>query len=304
MFWPLVGFAALASAIITNKVILQHLPLVFFVGFRMLCGGLILLALTYRSSSHRLRFAYLKQDFLPLLGAIIFTNFVPALLKAYGLKNLMVSKAAFIGSLDPFVTALYAYVLLNERLNTRKIIGIGIAFTGALFLCFSHVGIEQTLPSFLIFSLPELAAFGHVALSRYGWTLAQVLLKKDRYSPFELLSITMIGAGVMGLATSMAVDSITDIAMPPLWLVGLVAYTVLIGNVIGYTMYASFLKKHSAGLVSLAGFSIPIFVTFFGWVFLGETLSTNVIIAAAIMFIGVFIFYQNEVKELLHVRDH
>jgi hypothetical protein len=35
MFWIFVGFGLLASAISVNKVILQSVPLIFFVGLRM-----------------------------------------------------------------------------------------------------------------------------------------------------------------------------------------------------------------------------------------------------------------------------
>ena len=59
-----------------------------------------------------------------------------------------------------------------------------------------------------------------------------------------------------------------------------VIYTIVIGNVIGYTMYAHFLKRHTATFVSLAGFSVPLYVYLFSNILLGEPLSLNFLAAS------------------------
>jgi len=300
MLLQLATFSAFASAIVANRFILQSLPVFFFVGIRMLCGGLILLTLSLGSKSgHSLKFANFKKNWPFLIGAILFTTFIPTLLKAYGLKYLFASKSAFIGSLDPFVTAIYAYFLLSERLNCRKIIGIITAFFGAVFLCFSTSQVEQSLHAFLIFSLPELAALGHVALSRLGWTLIQILLKKGHYKSIEINAITMFISGILGLIISYGYENLSCIVIKsPIKIAALFVYTVLIGNVIGYSMYGNMLKKHSANFVSLCGFMIPILVSLIAWIFLGEGFSINLVISAVIIFAGVFIFYKDEIKKL------
>ena len=207
MFWIFFGFALLASAISVNKIILGTLPPTFFVGLRMLLGGAILYSLNYRSS-HRLKFSYFKQDWLLLLWIAVCTTLIPSILKAFGLQNLISSKAAFIGALDPFVTAIYSYILWREVLSKKKFIGIMLGFIGALVLCFSHTPIEDTFYNLLIFSLPELAAFGAVALGRYGWMCAQVTMKRDRYTPPELNGLMMLISGIIALSASYFIDDI------------------------------------------------------------------------------------------------
>ena len=84
------------------------------------------------------------------------------------------------------------------------------------------------------------------------------------------------------------------------WNIGnmaLLAYTIIGGNLIGYTLYSHLLKKHSATFVSLAGFSMPLFVYLLGWFFLGERLYPSFLLAALITFIGLLIFYQDEIKK-------
>jgi drug/metabolite transporter (DMT)-like permease len=299
MFWPLVGFAALASAIIANKIILQYLPLAFFVGIRTLTAGGILLALNF-CSSPRMRLGHIKKDWLTIMIAALFTTCIPSLLKAYGIKHLLASKAAFIGSLDPFLTALYAYFFFHERLNRRKIIGIGLAFIGALVISFTSSPLEQSLHAFSIFSLPELAAFGSVALSRLGWMFVQRLLKMERYTPLEMNALTMLCSGAILLLFSMATETLTlHTLRAPVSILLLLIFSIIAGNVIGYTMYGAFLKHHSANLVSLTGFSVPVFITIIGWVVLGEALTPGILAGALIIGAGVYVFYKEEVKALL-----
>lgn len=294
MFWIFFGFALLASAISTNKVILATLPPTFFVGLRMLFGGIVLYLINYRSSN-RMKFSYFKQDIPLLLWISLCTTLIPSILKAFGLQNLVSSKAAFIGALDPFVTAIYSYVLWKETLSLKKIFGILIGFSGALVLCFSHSSTENTFYNFFIFSLPELAALGSVAIGRYGWICAQIAMKKERYSPPELNGLMMLISGVLALIISQFVDTVGFSNIPlTRHFLGLLAYTVIIGNVVAYTMYAQFLKAYSANFVSLAGFSVPIFVTLYGRLFLNEAITSNLIISASLILIGVFIFFSDE----------
>lgn len=247
-----------------------------------------------------MKLSYLKQDWLLLLWIALCTTLVPSILKAFGLQNLVSSKAAFIGALDPFVTAIYSYILWKEVLSWKKIVGIMLGFSGTIILCFSHSPIEDTFYNLLIFSLPELAALGAVAIGRYGWICAQITMKRDRYTPPELNGLMMLISGVIALIASCCIDSIgfADVPLTPKFL-GLLAYTVIIGNVVAYTMYAQFLKAYSANFVSLGGFSVPIFVTLYGKIFLHEAISTNLLISAALILAGVFIFFNDEIKKAL-----
>ena len=120
MFDVFIGFAFMASATVANKYALSVLSLLLMVGLRMLCAGIILFCYYYRKT-HRLKFSYFKHDLLILIGISLLTMLIPALFKAYALKNMLTSKAALIASLDPFVTALYAYFFWSEHLTKRKL---------------------------------------------------------------------------------------------------------------------------------------------------------------------------------------
>lgn len=293
----LLTFLILASAISVNKIILSTFAPMFFVGIRMFSAGALLYVYGY-FKSHKLKMDNIKQDVKILLAMALFTTFIPAILKAYALKYMPSSKAALFGSLDPFITAIYAYILFNERLNLNKIIGIIIAFIGVVLLVLSSSKLEETLPMIGYLSYPEIAALLAVVISRYGWMIAQSMLRKNRYSPLELNGIMMLISGATALIVSPFIEPITFSQKHMTnQLLLLLLYTILIGNILGYGMYSSLLKKYSSTLISLAGFSVPVFVFIFGTIFLKESFSIYFVASSLITLLGLLIFYFDEIKK-------
>ncbi|MCK5632513.1 DMT family transporter [bacterium] len=290
------AYFLLASGFSANKVLLGWLPPTFFVGIRMFCAGLIMVIYNYKKSD-RLKFSHIKKDLLTILGISLFTTYIPSLLKAYALKGMPSSKAALIGSSDPFVTAMYAYILWKEKLSFKQFLGITIGFLGVLLLLSSGSLSEQPLHAWFIFSWPELAAVGSIIVGRYGWILVRNLLKKERYKPTEINGVSMLLSGVLALGTSLVVDPISSISIPsvPVFL-AVFLYTIVAGNIAGYGLYAYCLKKYQITLVSLAGFSISIFVTLIGWLFLGEQLTFLFGVCAAMILVGLFVFHTDNLR--------
>lgn len=286
----------LASAISSNKVLLGMFPVILFVGIRMMCAGILMCAYSYRSSTH-MHWRYIKKDLVALVGISLFTTYFPSILKAFGLKYLFSSKAALYGSIDPFVTVLYAYFLWHETLSWKKILGIAIGFGGILLMTIGQTPPEKGWEAWLVVSYPELASLASVIISRWGWILLRSLVRRERYTPLEVNGLSMAGSGVLALATATVLGewqyvSITSVPKF-LWLF---AYTVVIGNVVGYTMYAYIIKHTNITLVSFAGFTIPVFVGLIGWLILAEPISFNLVISGCFVLIGLLIFYYDELR--------
>lgn len=333
MFDVFLGFAFLASATMANKYALYNLTPTFMVAIRMLGAGLILF-FYYRKKTHRLSFAYYKKDLLALVGISLLTLFIPSVCKAYALKHMLASKASFFGSLDPFVTAIYAYLFFKETLSFKKIIGILLGFTGMIVILVSRApSSEQALKAFSVFSYPEIAALIAMAVGRLGWLFVQKLIRNERYTGAELNGLLMTLSGIIALVIpfigvllsfvlNMVAPSVashvslytwadaltifnvnTDTAVSISWMIVLIIYTVIVGNVIGYTMYANFLKHHSITFISLAGFSVPMYTYLFD-ALLGNPISPSFLLAAAITFTGLMIFYQDEINRISHGSWH
>lgn len=209
------------------------------------------------------------------------------------------SKAAFLGSLDPFITAFYAYILWNERLRFSQIMGIVLGFIGTSLVLFMNSPNEQTFTVWWGFAAPEFAALAAVFILRYGWIWAQKLLKAERYMPSELNGLMMFIGGIYALLASMYLHECDFCTIPFTWqFFALFGYTVIVGNIIAYTLYAYSLKHYNVTLVSLAGLSVPLFVHLYGPIVLGEKLSVVFFVALIIMGAGLALFYRGSVKRV------
>lgn len=292
MFDVFLAFGLIASATSTNKILLSTLPPIFLVGARMLFAGLILWAIAcYKKTP--INFKRIKSD-AAILGIItLCTTFLPSILKSYALKYMPSANAAFFGTLDPFVTAFYAYLIFNEKLNWQKFLGISLGFFGAFILMFTSLNTKT-------FSFyPALSALIAVAIVRLGWILVQRLLRENKYTPIQINSITMLGSGILSLAASFSIESIGSISIcNPINFTCLSLYTIIIGNVISLTLYATLLKSYNATLLSLASFSVPLFVALFGWLYLNEPISINFFASLLLTFIGLCIFNYDKLPRL------
>ena len=292
------GFALLASAMIANKVALVHIPTILFVAIRMLGAGCLLIAY-YWGKTHRIKWSYFKYDLPVLLSISVFTTLIPSIFKAYALKHMIAAKFSLLGSIDPFITALYSYILWQERLDFKKIVGMLLGFVGVIIMLGTTAAQESSLYVFNMLSYPELAAVAAPLLGRIGWMLVQKLVRADRYTPAEINGITMASSGFAALLLSYPTES-WQIHWGTQWFGVAIAllYTIIVGNIIALTMYATFLKHYSATFISLAGFSVNFFVAIYGWMLLGEIPPYNFFIAALIMLAGLMVFYSTEMKRL------
>jgi drug/metabolite transporter (DMT)-like permease len=303
-------YALLASGITTNKVLLYTFSPIFFVGLRMLCAGSILGFYLLIVQHRPYIFSTLKTTWKQVLVATLATTYIPALCKAYALQLMPSAKAAFFGTLDPFVTAVYAAVLWGEKLTKQQFLGILIGFAGAWVLLLSHTCLEDQLRALSFISYPELAALAAVVIGRYGWITVQQLLKEQHYTPVQINTLTMLGSGILSLGTSLFLEStpfyytvyallkrtgcpftLSTLNSSFWWTLALFIYTVLVGNVISLTLYAHVLRQYSAVFIALSSFSVPLFVSLYGWLFLGETLSWYFISSFVLTFIGLAVFY-------------
>jgi drug/metabolite transporter (DMT)-like permease len=77
-----------------------------------------------------------------------------------------------------------------------------------------------------------------------------------------------------------------------LWMV---LYTVIGSACIGWTIWLYLLRKEDAIVVSGSSFMVPLIALFFGWLFLGETITIESILGSALVLLGVF---------LVNIKNH
>lgn len=296
MFDVLAMYALFSLPFTFGKAALQYVQPLFFVGTRMLVAGSIMLG--YQYCFDRSRFVLHKKDWSLFAQAIVFQMYIMYVCQYWSLQYMTSGKSALIFALAPFITALCAYFICAEKMTTKKIIGLSIGFAGFLPVLLTDSAQEHALKHFGLFSIAELAALIAVFGYAYGWIIAKKLINERGYAPMMINGVSMFFASFLTLGTSPFIDVWNPLPYTDTWqLIKYVVLLVVISNMICYNWYVSLLRKYTATFVSFAGFTEPMFVAAYSWVLLGEVVTWDFYLSLCIIFIGLYIFYQEELRQ-------
>jgi drug/metabolite transporter (DMT)-like permease len=288
MIFLLFVFFLISSAFIVNKYLALFLAPDLFVALRMGVSGILLLLLYCRN---KLIIKEAKEHFLLLLLIAILTTFLPSLLRAYALKTILASRAVFWGALEPFIASFYLYILYKQHITRYQVIGCCLSCFASIF--FIVMQAKENIFAGALICLADLAQIGSIFISRFGWIKGQELLQKDIFLPQQLNAFCFTISGLLSLLLFiLRNDSFMSVIPLCLNYQVLLAfgYTVIIGNMIAYNLYAYALKHTPVTYVAIAGLSMPLFVHILSVFFLNEALSPSFFLSIFLIAIALWIF--------------
>jgi len=293
MVFALYSLFALVFTI--SKVALLYSSPFFLIGSRMSFAGLLMLAyLLYRNPAE----LKMKMSSLRLILALAFFNiYLTNVCEYWGLQYLTSFKTCFIYSLSPFVSALLSYFVWKERLSQKKWLGLVVGFAGFLPILLSMGQGESLSGQFGGLSFAEIAVTIAAVSSVWGWILLGKLTRDEEKSPLFANGYSMLFGGIMAFTHSAFFESWNP--LPVTEFVPFVETTLalmVISNLLAYNLYGHLLKTYSATFLSFAGFTTPLFTALFGYFFLGEVVGVSFFISGSIVFSGLFLFHQEELK--------
>jgi len=301
MLLIIILYALFASSFSFGKILLEYSTPIFLPGIRMFLGGLALLAYQYFYANEEFRFK--KKHWWLYAQIVFFGVYLNYILRFWALDYLTSSKTCFLYNFSPFFSALYSYFIFRESMSKRQWVGLIVGFVGLIPILLSSTTTEKTVGEFFFLSLPELAVLVSVALHSYSWIVMRKLVRDKSYSPTLVNGVTMFAGGFLALVTSFIFETgprVTNILPFAGWLL----IVILISNVICYNLYGNLLRKYSPTFLSFAGFLSPIFAGFYGWVFLSEHITWHFYISGVIVFMGLYLFYQEELKKYVDPEEH
>ena len=302
MILVFIMYALFASVFTVAKIGLAYTTPLFFVGFRMLLAGLFMIG--YLVCFRRDLLTLKKQDLVPLLKLAFFNIYLTNVFEFWGLQYLTSFKTCFIYSLSPFLSALFSFLVFNEKLSSKKWMGLLIGMVGITPILLAQTTTEELTGHFWIFSWAELAVLAAAACSVYGWILLKQLVQDNQHSPFVANGFSMMIGGFFSLAHSYIDEDWQPIPVTEfLPFIGCTLVLILISNFIGYNLYGWLLKKFSATFLSFSGLSTPLFSAFFGWLLLGENVTWPFYASLLILSLGLTLFYREEEKATEKIAD-
>lgn len=296
MFLVILVYALLACTFIVAKYAVGLADPLFLIGFRMTVAGTILLLYYYRSNRSVLK-SEPSLSWSDSAQVAFFHVYVAFVLEFWALQYLTVSHTTIVYSLTPFITALFSYVLLGERLSVRQV--------GAVLLGFGGI----TLSS--IMSLPEacgndfmllatLVLFLAVVSASYAWFIIKKLLDKG-HSLNKINGVSMLYGGIASFVTwgCCNIGSFTQpVADWGLFLLS-VGMLILLSNIIVYSLYGFLIQRYSLTFITFAGFLCPIFGSILDYFCFKQPLCIYDIIAIVSVTAGLWLFCY-PVKNILY----
>lgn len=291
-------YAIFSSTYTIGKAALSYSQPIFFIGMRFAIGGA--LTLLYLYLFDRKNFILLpKINRWAFAQVAIIQIFLAYTLEYWAMSHTASSKVALFFTMTPFYTVIFSFFMLGEKMTRKKVLGLFIGLLGMIFLVTTNnPATENTFGSFSGISFAELALFFSVIAYAYGWVIKRGMVTTDTMSPLAVNGITTLYGGLLTLLVSPFIDTWNP---GPVSTVGpfipLMIAMIVIGNVFGFNVYTWLLKRYSATLVSFAGFTDSLYAAFYGWLFLNEQIAPVFFVSFAIITVGLYIFYQEELRQ-------
>lgn len=258
----------------------------------MLIAGLILLI--YTKKIKKTKIIINKKDIKFFIYLSIYNIYLNSVLEIWGLTKLNSSKVCLLYSLSPFLTAIISFIILKEKTNLKKIIGITIGFLGLLpIIGENSINIAK---SFYI-TQAEISIILAVISSVLGWIFLKKIINLG-YCIIMANGISMSLGGLLILINSFIFGEnwnyLPIINIKNFIIITII--TIIISNIICYNLFGYLLKTFSTTFMTFSGLTTPFFASLFGWFFLNEKITTNFFISIFIFLIGMIIFYIEETK--------
>ncbi len=187
--------------------------------------------------------------------------------------------AAIIQALVPIFTALWALLLLDERLSTIGAVGVAIGFLGTGFVVQpdpTNLLVGDTGARLLIVLQGLSVALGGVLVQRAGPTLQRTPLTGWSM----LVGALVLHAVSRGFGEALSADAMAPTA------IGAILYLGIFSTAIAFLIYFMILEDHGAFEAALVAYLVPIVATVVGVVVLGESLSLLTILGFGLVAIG------------------
>ncbi|CAN7407218.1 DMT family transporter [Brevundimonas sp. LjRoot202] len=177
----------------------------------------------------------------------------------------------------PF-TALFAFLLLRERLSRSAMVGMGVAFVGVAWMTLDPHAIADWK-----------AILVGIAASA-AWAITTVVARRTTSIPPLKMQGLLALTALPSLAFASAVFERGQVealqqATPLVW--ACVLWAGLVSSVLATTMVFWLVQKREAGRVTPYLLATPVVSILIGWLFMGDVLTTQILTGAALTIGGV-----------------
>lgn len=244
---------------------------------RMIIASLILLPVSIFSIR---KIKNLKQ-FISLTVVGVFGNFFPAFLFTYAETEVSSGYAGMMNSFTPIFTLIIGAVIFKQKLNSKQIIGVLIAFTGIVLLMISGNSLNNSGSYKHILALIFATFFYGISLNTIKHTLSEL-------KPFEITSLSFGILLIPGIFSTMNTGVFDVIKYNNHAYEGLIYIGILsiVGTAFALFLFNKIIALKSTLFASSVTYLIPIVAVIIGYSF-NETINLYQVLSMLVVIFGV-----------------
>jgi len=261
------------------KIVLAHIPPPAWATLRILSAAALILPATALAGKRWPRGA---ADHARIALYALFGVVINQICFVEGLSRTEASHSTIISTSIPVATLLIAILVGREGATAGKLAGIGLSLAGVFYLI-GHSGISL---SGGVMTGDLLMLMNAVSYSFF------LVISKPILSKYSSQAVTalLLGYGAVGITLFGVRDLLrADLGAVPAAVWGWAAFVVLFATVGAYLLNSWALKRVESSLVALFIYVQPLIASSLAVFLLGERITIHLIVAAALIFTGVFV---------------
>jgi len=269
------------SAFPLVKIAIAEVPPITLGFLRFLIATPILLGYSYYRDRKGLR-AVLTKYPMPMALMALTGVMSYQVCQNLGVKLTSATNSSIIISSDPIMIAVFAAIILKERINLARAGGILTGFIGVLIIILSEGQLTSAGSSAFSGDILSLGA----ALS---WSIYSIVGRK--LAPLESPTTITAASTAVGTVFLLPLAYLLETPSLPRSAIGWSAVLALsVGSTcVAYALWNRALSEEEASQAGIALFMVPIVTAILSTTFLSETLTVPLIVGTALVFLGVLI---------------
>lgn len=263
------------------RVAVETIPAWFVTAIRQSIASLILLIVLLRKNELKwMGWPYLRRQMLVSLLMVVMANGLTTVAE----QTIPSGLTSLLNALSPLIVFLGSVLIGVQKPSLKGFFGVIIGFLGVAFIF--REGVAELLdPNYKTGILALCAAIA-------GWAVGTIYTKKYTHQSANIfldLFYQFAFSAVVQLGLALVFSHDTVVGSWSTYSLLAVVYLAVFGSVLGYFCYHYALKKVSATKVSVLTYFNTVIALFLGWLILDEVVTVDVIIATALIILGVFI---------------
>lgn len=270
------------------RIAVETIPPFLLAGIRnLISGSIIFFYLLFQKQLERVNSRQFFQAFILSILMIVLANG----LTTYAEKYITSGLAALISTLTPFLVLILNLMLGHEKLSVKTVAGIFLGMFG-MFLIYQNNLSDLLLTEYR-------GGIISILLAVSAWSVGTIITKKGSSKSLTMLMhicVQMLIAGVILTALQFVITPTISTENWSARSVYAVIYLALFGSVVGYVAFNYLISQLPSTKVTVLSYVNVVVALFLGWLILDEKITSQIIIAAAFIIVGVVIVNYKKAK--------